>query len=121
MSDFTLYETATGKIIGILSMTVDNEQIVDPGYAYVAGNHAGKKYWIDDGVARLRPVLPVHIQIDGSTCTLTGMPAGTSVEINGVPVYTVTESGAFTYQGDGSYAVTLINFPMRERHIMVEN
>jgi len=69
MADFTVYETNTGRIISIAvgaSSPADLE--LTPDQSVIDGAYSARDYWIDNGVAVLRPLS--NITVDKTSITV---------------------------------------------------
>lgn len=119
MSDYTLYETCDGRIHGTVSMSVDDCQKAENGFAYIKGKYNQRKQYIKDERVLERPAMKVRITMDEEYLEVSGIPEDTSVEINGLQVNVIEADGKFSWRGDESYTCVLRNFPYKDRTILV--
>jgi len=82
MTDYTFFETATGKIISNADLADMDEANLTrsnrPGQDYILGTHNRDTHWVSGGMPAVRPVIP---PMTGPTYDLNDLPAGGRLEV----------------------------------------
>lgn len=68
-------------------------------------------YVTDSGHIEQKAAIDCDVAVDGLTATITGLPAGLSVETNGISTVTDTEPLIISYDVPGTYSVQLSGRP----------
>ena len=100
---------STGKILRCVSCPADHTAIqCRGGECFIEGVANDATQYVKDGAATPRPAMPAGV----NGLTLSGIPAGAEIAINGEMVGTADGSQiTFTFDAQGDYAVKAALFP----------
>jgi len=127
MKQYTVYETATGRVLQHGSCPdIDFTRQARTGQAVLEGIYGDEEYYVSAGSPTLRPESPITSATltvsEGVAWELNNIPAGTSARVKG-PAFLegVLNPGTDTITFDvaGTYSVQLSTFPYLDKTLEV--
>jgi hypothetical protein len=111
MDSLTEYETETGQIFMAYSFPSGEDGIIRrEGFSYVSGFYTNTDHYILNGQPTERPAAPVTL----SGLTLQGVPAGSTLTINGERYDNVEGDVELEFPLPGTYSLRVECWPYKD-------
>lgn len=118
MPTISFYDQATGRLDGWLEAPDDVLDLNKSGKAWIDGKFRGDTHYVTEGEPALRPAMPAAL----AGQTITQIPAGAVLTINGGKAYTVNDGTAdLQFDQPGTYTVQLSCWPYLDAEFTIEN